>query len=100
MTDTQILAIFMRKKSENVDTSILARALSEGQCGILTMIDISSFAILYEKKIFENVLKRLGIARALSVGQCGILMMIDTPISAIFMRNNKHEVPISVYQKS
>ena len=32
-----------------------AWALSEGQCGILTMIDSLILAILYERKIFENV---------------------------------------------
>ena len=33
----------------------MARALSVGQCGILTTIDTRILAILYEKKIFENV---------------------------------------------
>ena len=33
----------------------IARALSEGQCGILTMIDTLILAILYEKKIIENL---------------------------------------------
>ena len=33
----------------------IALALSERQCGILTMIDTPILDILYEKKIFENV---------------------------------------------
>ena len=33
----------------------IAWALSEGRCGILTMIDTPILAILYEKKIFKNL---------------------------------------------
>ena len=46
----------MRKKSLKMWKRLyITRPLSVGQCGILTMIDTPILAILYEKKIFENV---------------------------------------------
>ena len=38
-----------------LDDILTACILSVGQCGILTMIDTPILAVLYEKKIFENV---------------------------------------------
>ena len=54
MIDTPILAICMRKKSLKMWKHLfVARALSVGQCGILTMIDTLILVI------FENVEKSL-----------------------------------------
>ena len=68
----------------------IAQALSEGQCGILTMIDTPILSIFCEKKS-SKMWKRLYIARALSLGRCGILTMIDTLISVIFMRKKSSD---------
>ena len=46
----------MRKKSLKIWKRLyITRPLSVGQCGILMMVDTPILAILYEKKIFENV---------------------------------------------
>ena len=54
MIDTPILAILYEKKSLKMWKLLyIAQALSEGQCGILTMIDIPILTIFMRKNLLE-----------------------------------------------
>ena len=59
----------------------IAQALSEGQCGMLTMIDTQILASLYEKKIFENVETSL---YSMDFVSSTVWNTNDLPILAIF----------------